>query len=125
VLAHIRRNAQRRIRATFLALFGQLARRRPVAPHWHLALMGVHPGHRRRGYGAQLLKHSIKICDDEGFPAYVEVWNAGSIGFYQRLGFEVLTTVQVGSSPAVTPMLRRPLTDFKNLIPEGRIDLKP
>ena len=125
VIAHIRRSAPQHIHAPLFALVEQLDRRRPAVPHWHLALLGIDPFHRRKGHGAKLVKHCLKICDEDGFPAYLEAWNAESVGFCQRLGFEVLATVQSGSSPAVAAMLRQPLTGFKNLIPEGLIDLKP
>jgi hypothetical protein len=40
--------------------------------------------------------------------AYLESTNPKNIPLYERHGFEVLGTIQVGTSPAVCPMLRRP-----------------
>ena len=47
--------------------------------------------------------------DEDGTPAYLESSNPVNISLYQRHGFEVLGTIQVGTSPPITPMLRQPL----------------
>jgi hypothetical protein len=41
-------------------------------------------------------------------PAYLESTNPRNVSFYRRHGFEVLGTIQVGSSPPLIPMLRPP-----------------
>ena len=41
-------------------------------------------------------------------PAYLESSNPRNMSFYRRHGFEPLGAIQVGSSPTLVPMLRRP-----------------
>jgi ribosomal protein S18 acetylase RimI-like enzyme len=80
----------------------------PKEPHWYLPLIGVDPAHRGNGHGGALLKHTLEKCDQEGLPAYLESSNPRNISLYERHGFKALATLQVGSSPPFTPMLRLP-----------------
>jgi len=73
-----------------------------------LPLVGVDPIAQGRGYGALLMRHAAHRFDAEGVPAYLESSNPRNISLYLRHGFEILGTIQVGDSPTVTPMLRRP-----------------
>lgn len=90
------------------AIFEQMGNYHPHEPHWYLPLIGVDPVQQRRGYGSMLLKYALKACDRDSIPAYLESSNPENIPLYQRHGFEVLGTIQVGTSPPVTPMLRHP-----------------
>lgn len=54
------------------------------------------------------MAHALARCDVEGLPAYLESSNPRNLPFYERHGFEVLGKIQVGSSPTLVPMLRRP-----------------
>ena len=92
----------------FRAVIGQSGRYRPVEPHWYLPLMGVDPAHQSSGYGSALMKHALKACDHGQKLAFLESTNPRNVPFYQRHGFEVLGTIQVGSSPTSFSMLRRP-----------------
>jgi ribosomal protein S18 acetylase RimI-like enzyme len=85
-----------------------MARYHPDGPHWYLPMIGVDPARQGRGYGAALMRHATQIFDRDGAVAYLESSNARNIPLYQRHGFEVLGTVQVGSSPEIVPMLRMP-----------------
>lgn len=92
-------------------LFGLLERMgsyHPAEPHWFLPLIGVEPAHRGKGFGSALLAHAVARCDREHLPAYLESSNPRNISLYQRHGFEILDTFQVGSTPPVSPMLRKP-----------------
>jgi hypothetical protein len=60
------------------AVFEQMARYHPQEPHWFRTL------------------------------AYLESSNPKNIPLYERYGFELLGTIQVGTSPPVFPMLRKP-----------------
>lgn len=80
----------------------------PEEPHWYLPLIGVDPAAQGRGIGAALMKHALARCDAEGATAFLESSNPRNVSLYERHGFEVITTVQVGSSPPMTPMVRRP-----------------
>ena len=94
--------------ADLFAIFEQMGSYHPDEPHWYLPLIGVDPAHQRRGYGSALLEHALRACDADGTPAFLEASSLESIPLYQRHGFEVLGTIQVGTSPPITPMLRRP-----------------
>jgi GNAT superfamily N-acetyltransferase len=62
--------------------------------------------HRNRGCGAALLQHGLRQCDREHRPAYLCSSNPLNISLYQRHGFEIVGTIQVGSSPSIFPTLR-------------------
>jgi GNAT superfamily N-acetyltransferase len=68
----------------------------------------VESAHQGQGWGAALMQHALARCDRENLPAYLESSNPRNVPFYERLGFKLLGTIQVGSSPPIFPMLRRP-----------------
>ena len=80
----------------------------PSEPHWYLPMIGLDPAKQGNGYGSALLKHALERCDGDGKPAYLESSSPKGIPFYQRHGFEQIGTIQVGSSPPLFPMLRKP-----------------
>lgn len=90
------------------ALFEQMAAYHPDEPHWYLPLIGVDPACQGKGHGEALMSHATERFDRERLPAYLESSNPRNIPLYRRHGFEVLGTIQSGSSPPVVPMLRRP-----------------
>jgi ribosomal protein S18 acetylase RimI-like enzyme len=90
------------------AIFEQMAKYHSDEPHWYLPLIGVDPAHQGKGHGHALMTHALQQCDRDHLPAYLESTNPRNITLYQRHGFAVLGTIQVGSSPPLTPMLRQP-----------------
>lgn len=92
--------------AAVFAVLEQMGRHHPHEPHWYLPLIGVDPVHQRRGHGSALLEHALRRCDRDRTPAYLESTNPANIPLYERHGFEVLATIQVGASPPIFPMLR-------------------
>ena len=66
------------------------------------------PAKQGRGYGSALLRHALARCDRDRLPAYLESSNPVNVPLYQRHGFEVIGTIQQGSSPELVPMLRKP-----------------
>lgn len=80
----------------------------PSDPHWYLPMIGIDPAKQGYGFGSALLKHTLEHCDSEGQLAYLESSSPKNIPFYQRHGFEQIGTIQVGSSPPLFPMLRKP-----------------
>jgi ribosomal protein S18 acetylase RimI-like enzyme len=92
----------------FAAVFERMRSHHPREPHWYLPLIGVDPAHQNQGHGSALLRHALAQCDREGVPAYLESSNPANISLYERHGFVVLDTIQVGSSPSISPMLRTP-----------------
>jgi GNAT superfamily N-acetyltransferase len=92
--------------AELTAVFEEMARYHPNEPHWYLPLIGVDPAHQRKGCGAALLRETLRRCDRDHLPAYLESTNPANIKLYQAHGFEVLGTIHAGSSPPLFPMLR-------------------
>jgi GNAT superfamily N-acetyltransferase len=93
-------------RADVGAAFGRTEQYRPTEAHWYLSLIGIEPLHRNKGYGAALLEHGLRQCDQQHHPAYLWSSNPQNTSLYQRHGFEIVGTIQVGSSPPIFPMLR-------------------
>ncbi len=75
-------------------------------PHWYLPMIGVDPSFQGQGLGSALLRHALARCDEASLPAYLESSNPANVPLYERHGFEVQGTIQIGSSPPVFPMLR-------------------
>jgi ribosomal protein S18 acetylase RimI-like enzyme len=94
------------LQAEVFAVFERMGRYHPSQPHWYLPLIGVDPAHQGKGYGSALLQHALLHCDRDHAPAYLESTNPANTRLYERHGFEVLDTIQVGSSPPIFPMLR-------------------
>jgi ribosomal protein S18 acetylase RimI-like enzyme len=107
LMAHFQRTVPEQDQDTLFAVFEQMGQYHPDEPHWYLPLIGVDPAQQGKGYGSALLVHALRRCAEDGTPAYLESSNPKNIPLYQRHGFEVLGTIQVGSSPPITPMLRR------------------
>ena len=81
----------------------------PKESHWYLPLIGTDPTQQGKGHGSALLHHALALCDEQKMPAYLEATSRRSVPLYQRHGFEILGTVQINdTSPAITPMLRKP-----------------
>ena len=91
-----------------LATFERMEQSHPDEPHWYLPLIGVEPNAQGRGLGGVLMRHVVARCDREGALAHLESSNPRNITLYERHGFEVMGTIQIGAGPIVTPMLRRP-----------------
>ena len=89
-------------------LMQQMASYHPHEPHWFLPLLGVDPAQQNKGVGGALLRHVTDQCDRDGVLAYLDSSNPRNIPLYQRHGFEIVGRAQSGSSPVITPMLRKP-----------------
>jgi ribosomal protein S18 acetylase RimI-like enzyme len=96
------------IRSDVVAVMEQMASYHPTAAHWYLPLIGVDPVHQGKGHGDALMTYALERCDRDHVAAYLESTNPSNIPLYRRHGFEVLGTIQVGSSPPLVPMLRPP-----------------
>lgn len=95
-------------RAEVFVVLEQMGNHHPAEPHWYLPMIGVEPAKQGHGYGSALLKFALARCDSDHRPAYLESSSPKNIPLYERHGFELLGTIQVGSSPPLFPMLRKP-----------------
>jgi len=95
-------------RADVFAVFEQMDRYHPKESHWYLPIIGVEPTQQGKGYGSALMQHVLMQCDRDRIPTYLEASNPANIPFYERHGFELLGTIQVGASPSIFPMVRQP-----------------
>jgi GNAT superfamily N-acetyltransferase len=89
------------------AVFEQMASYHPHEVHWYLPLIGIDPAHQGKGYGSALLQDTLRRCDRDHVAAYLESTNAANVPLYQRHGFELQGTIEVGSAPPLFPMLRK------------------
>ena len=96
------------IRDDLTKIFEKMGGYHPGEPHWYLPLIGVDPMLQGNGFGSALLTHALLSCDRDNKLAYLESSNPRNIPLYERHGFEVLGEIQVGTSPTISPMLRKP-----------------
>lgn len=96
------------IKTDLFGVFEQMGKYHPTEPHWYLPLIGVDPLQQGNGVGSALMKHAVAVCDRDGVIAYLESSNPRNVSLYERHGFEVIGEIQVGSSPTMRPMLRKP-----------------
>ena len=92
--------------AEVAGVFERTEHYRPTEPHWYLSLIGVEALHRNKGCGAVLLQHRLCQCGRDHLPAYLWSSNPLNISLYERHGFEIAGTIQVGSPPSIFSMLR-------------------
>jgi ribosomal protein S18 acetylase RimI-like enzyme len=105
--ALLERTAPARIQGDISALLEQMGRYHPSEPHWYLPLIGVDPARQSRGHGAALMRQALADCDRDGLAAYLESTNPKNVPLYERHGFELLGTIEAGTSPPLFPMLRK------------------
>jgi GNAT superfamily N-acetyltransferase len=89
-------------------VFEQMDELHPTDDHWYLPLTGVDPVAQGRRLGTTLLRHALKTCDSDGLPAYLEATSRRSRNLYARHGFNIVQTIQAGTSPPLWAMLREP-----------------
>ena len=70
-----------------------------------LRSLAVHPGHRNRGYGEDLLRHVIAETD-AAIELLVEPSNETALRLYERLGFEFAPTAPPPEVPSRKVMIR-------------------
>lgn len=95
-------------RAELDEVYSAMHQHHPEEPHWFLPLIGVDPFSQGQGHGTALLEFGLTQCDRDGKLAYLDSTNAKNIPLYERFGFRLLGTIEIGGHPPVYPMLRRP-----------------
>jgi GNAT superfamily N-acetyltransferase len=108
LIALLQRTVSEQIQKDFFPVLEKMGRYHPSEPHWYLPLMSVDPSQQSKGFGSALLQHILLQFDRDNNPAYLESSNPRNIPFYKRHGFELLGSIQIGTSPSIAPMLRRP-----------------
>lgn len=93
-------------RDTTFAMMEEMAKTHIEEDHWYLPMIGVDPARQGQGMGSALLSHALAKCDEAGLPAYLESSNPANVPLYERHGFRVVRTIQLGDAPAFFPMLR-------------------
>jgi GNAT superfamily N-acetyltransferase len=78
------------------------------APHYYVRDVGVLPKMQGKGLGSQLMGPTLKRCDRECLPAYLEASSERSAVLYERLGFQVKSELRAAGSPPLRLMLRPP-----------------
>lgn len=108
LIALLQQTVSEQIQKDFFPVLEQMGRYHPSEPHWYLPLMGVEPSQQGKGFGSALLQHILIQFDRDNKIAYLESSNPRNIPLYKRHGFELLGTIQIGTSPSIAAMLRRP-----------------
>lgn len=108
LVALLERSVPERDHAEVFGVLEQMDASHPIEPHWYLPIIGVDPVWQGRGLGASLLQYTLTRCDWDQVPAYLESSSPRNIPLYERHGFEVVGTIQVGSAPPLYPMVRTP-----------------
>ena len=106
--AALEANLDEPLRSEVGALFEEMGKWHPTEPHWLLHMIVVDPAHRGKGIGSALLRHSLERCDREGALAALDATSPRNAALYERVGFEHQHEIQVGSSPTIYSMIRRP-----------------
>jgi predicted acetyltransferase len=61
----------------------------------------VDPSQQSKGFGSALLQHTLIQFDRDNKLAYLESSNPRNIPLYKRHGFELLGSIQIGTSPSI------------------------
>lgn len=91
-----------------LTELARAAAHRPEERHFYLGVLGVVPAVQGRGLGAVLVEEILDRCDRAGLVAHLESSNPRNLGFYEPLGFAVVTEFRCGGGPLMTVMTCRP-----------------
>lgn len=81
----------------------------PHDPHLYLFIVGVDSSQQGHGYGETLVAPTLAHCDATGTAAYLESSNPRNIGFYRRLGFDIVSEFCPEGGPVFTGMWRDPV----------------
>ncbi|WP_439406681.1 GNAT family N-acetyltransferase [Bradyrhizobium sp. DASA03076] len=87
-------------------LFEEFGKYHPKEPHWYFTMLGIDPMHQRLGLGGLLYQHGLAILDEAKGLAFTEATSLRAARLYERLGWQIVGEVQIGSSPPFFPMLR-------------------
>lgn len=95
-------------KAELFEVYAEMSRGHPEEPHWFLPLIAVDPILRGKGFGGALMEYGLAASDRDGVPAYLDSTHPRNIPFYERFGFELVRTIEIGGHPPIFPMICRP-----------------
>ena len=82
-------------------------------PHWYLFVIGIKPSLQGKGLGTKLIKHMLARTEEEKVTVFLTAPNPTNIGYYEKLGFNVMGKAKVPGSDLVVPgLLRLPSEEF-------------
>ncbi len=85
---------------------------------WYLSILGVAPAQQGRGLGRALLEPTLRQADAAHVPCFLETYNAASLRFYERLGFEAVADhVEPTTQARYWIMVRKPLSNEESGVP--------
>ena len=119
VMDTLRQTISKEHQTKVFSLLEEMSKFHPGEPHWYLGILGIDPAQQNRGYGSELIRDILNLCDRFNLPAYLESSNPRNIAFYERHGFKVAGEIRAFSSPTMLPMMRYP-----QKYPENTADLK-
>lgn len=64
--------------------------------YYFVGMVGVAPGHQRRGYGRALLRHVHEMAATDGCGVALSTEDARNVPFYEALGYELVGEADVG-----------------------------
>lgn len=77
------------------------------ARYWYLALVATAAEARGRGLARAVLQPALAEAEGDDIPALLETSNEGNLGFYRKLGFEVVRELAAAEgAPPVWTMQR-------------------
>ncbi|ADB33297.1 GCN5-related N-acetyltransferase [Kribbella flavida DSM 17836] len=81
---------------------------RPREPLWFLNVVGVAPDRQGRGLGRAVIAPGLARADQDRSAAFLETQDAGNVGFYQSLGFEIVGEIALPHNGPTHWAMRRP-----------------
>jgi len=95
----------------FLAVDDDLKRRHAEElsePHAVIDILAVDPSAQGQGWGTRLLGRFLAEVDRQRLPSYLVTHNPRNLGFYQRVGFEVIREAPIAPGAVPGWSMRRP-----------------
>jgi GNAT superfamily N-acetyltransferase len=89
-------------------VMNRLDEQHPTVDCYYLNLLGVDQAHQGRGLGSALLAATLRQCDAQASPAYLEATSPRNRRLYARHGFEVVGEIGLPDGPSLWPMWREP-----------------
>jgi GNAT superfamily N-acetyltransferase len=78
---------------------GEWAHRDLAEPHWHIGPVAVEPKLQGQGIGTALLTTCCSRLNDLSMVSYLETDKRKNVGFYRKLGFDVVAEAEVLGVP--------------------------